>query len=99
MSRFHRRAGWRRASWQAKVRAGFRCEECGRAGALQTHHVTPRWRGGGDEPGNLVVLCKVCHLAAHRRQGTPEPGEVEVAPPKRVGAGLSKDWRRLIDGL
>jgi 5-methylcytosine-specific restriction endonuclease McrA len=32
---------------------------------LESHHKVFRSQGGGDEPGNLVRLCKVCHDAVH----------------------------------
>ena len=32
---------------------------------LESHHKVFRSPGGGDEPGNLVRLCKVCHDAVH----------------------------------
>ena len=47
---------------------GWRCEDCGRAGRLELHHVIEVADGGTDHPDNLKVLCKGCHMAAHGRK-------------------------------
>jgi hypothetical protein len=60
------------------ARDGWRCRApgCGRTRFLEVHHVVPRSRGGGNDPGNLVTLCSACHRLLHergeRRAGTPE---------------------------
>ena len=55
-----------RAAWLAKAAAsGWRCSACGLHRPLSAHHILPRARGGGDEIGNLAVLCNACHAAAH----------------------------------
>ena len=56
---------------EALVRAGHRCEApgCGWTRFLEVHHRKPRAAGGGNELGNLQVLCSACHRVAHRRQG------------------------------
>lgn len=61
-------------------RDNFTCQDCGEFhamqnqhgqyiptsdGELEIHHIKPVSRGGGDEPGNLVVLCKRCHARRH----------------------------------
>lgn len=62
-------------------RDGFKCQRCGlrpklNSGAnddpknydldqLQVHHVLPYTRGGGNEKGNLITLCKPCHRGWH----------------------------------
>ena len=81
------------------MRAGFRCEKCGRAGRLQTHHKRPKWKDGTDDPENLVVLCGRCHLAAHRRLGVPRTRDPGPKPPSRPARGLSLEWRDLVDEL
>ena len=35
-------------------------------GQLEVHHITPVCVGGGDEPENLVTLCKECHQQRHK---------------------------------
>ena len=87
MSRQHRQLDRRRWSLVRRAvfsRDNYRCTLCGRAGALEAHHVQPL-HGGGDEYGlgNLRTLCKACHVRAHRRPLT----EAEAA------------WRALLDEL
>lgn len=63
------------AAWRAHVRRArtpsqrVRERDLGRSQApgcsrraVHAHHVVPRSRGGGDEPGNLVSLCACHHL-------------------------------------
>lgn len=48
------------------ARAGNRCECCGRSGCqLDGHHRVASSDGGGDNPENLLVLCKLCHALMH----------------------------------
>ena len=54
--------GTRRAVYK---RDGYQCATCGDVRGLQIHHVTPRSRGGSDDPRNLVTLCWKCHAIAH----------------------------------
>lgn len=43
---------------------------CGcRRMARHIHHMTPRCRGGSDDPSNLQFLCQKCHVAHHSAQG------------------------------
>ena len=61
-------------------RDNFTCQDCGAFHAyknkygmyvpidddgLEVHHILPVSHGGGDEPENLVTLCKNCHKARH----------------------------------
>ncbi len=41
------------------------CRGCGQS-AHHIHHIVYKSQGGSDEPENLVWLCNLCHLAAHR---------------------------------
>lgn len=55
-------------AWQTKrkaalMRAGHRCQACGRKGALQVHHLT-YVRLTQELPTDLVTLCKSCHAVA-----------------------------------
>ena len=38
---------------------------CGTTRFLEVHHITPRVRGGTNEPDNLATLCSACHRHAH----------------------------------
>lgn len=42
--------------------ANERCWRCGCKRNLQRCHIIPHSLGGKDEPSNLVLLCKRCHL-------------------------------------
>lgn len=61
-------------------RDNFTCQDCGAFhamvnshgmtipiddGELQVHHIVPVCDGGGDEPSNLVTLCRACHKKRH----------------------------------
>lgn len=61
-------------------RDNFTCQDCGEFhaykneygmiipiddGQLEVHHILPVSLGGGDEPKNLVTLCKSCHKQRH----------------------------------
>jgi 5-methylcytosine-specific restriction endonuclease McrA len=49
-----RRLVFRRARW--------RCQACGRGGALEVHHVVKRAQGGSDfDLDRLLALCPPCH--------------------------------------
>jgi hypothetical protein len=40
------------------------CYICGRLG--ENHHIHTRKAGGGDEPSNLIALCRQHHQEIHR---------------------------------
>jgi len=42
-------------------RDGKKCSKCGSSENLTIDHITPIYRGGGNELGNLQVLCKSCN--------------------------------------
>lgn len=50
------------------------CEVCG-AQAVDVHHIDPKGMGGSKERdgiGNLIGLCRVCHIKAHANEITKE---------------------------
>lgn len=52
-------------------RQKFRCEVCGRKGAVEPHHVYAKGMGGGaqlDIPENLIALDRFCHNRVHSGQ-------------------------------
>jgi 5-methylcytosine-specific restriction endonuclease McrA len=72
------RLEWQAIQSEARSRAGWRCQACGRRGRLDVHHVIKRSRGGSDfDLDRLVALCRACHdqtdapLAAGRLVVTP----------------------------
>ena len=76
-SRHHARLNARR--WVAIrrfvfERDGWRCVECGGAGALECHHITPLEREPGQDPydpNGLETRCRDCHVREHN---PPRPG-------------------------
>lgn len=42
------------------------CAVCGETSGLEVHHVIYRSKGGTDDMGNLVTLCKSCHAEKHK---------------------------------
>lgn len=63
----------------ALVRDGHVCCECGAAGPLEVHHITPRSQGGSHRLDNLQTLCRYHHRLKHRKgtwnvtTATPQP--------------------------
>ena len=59
-------------------RARWRCQACGRGGALEVHHVIKRSQGGSDFAlDDLVALCPGCHA----RTDAPYPvGRLVITP-------------------
>jgi len=65
-----RRAVFRRARW--------RCQACGRWGALEVHHVVKRAQGGSDfDLDCLVALCAPCHAQTDAPYGR---GRLVITP-------------------
>lgn len=69
-------------SYKILCRDNFTCQDCGEFhafqnehsvcipiddGQLEVHHIKPVSEGGGDEPSNLITLCKNCHQERHRK--------------------------------
>ena len=49
------------------ARDRHRCQTpgCNHTQSLEVHHIVPRARGGGNDPGNLTILCSACHQLIH----------------------------------
>ena len=78
MSWHHRQTAtreWANIRQRAFLDQGRRCSECGKAGRLEVHHRKPLSEGGTNDLGNLVVLCRGCHIDIHR----PVVGEPALA--------------------
>jgi len=75
-SRYHQAipsAAWKRIRAKVFKRDGYRCTRCGKAGPLECHHVVSLEKGGAElYPGNLTTLCRICHVAVHRKKLSPE---------------------------
>ena len=82
MSRHHRRTHnreWARIRDEVLDRDGWRCQnpDCGKAGALEVHHVVELQDGGTNDLGNLTTRCRSCHIDAHRPTLTAGQAEWE----------------------
>ena len=55
---------WAEQRRRARLRADGRCQGCGTAENLETHHSTYE-RRGQEDPADLTVLCAACHTAIH----------------------------------
>ena len=83
-------ARWRRLRRIVFERAGWRCEECGRAGRLECDHKVPLHRGGEVWAlSNLQALCRGCHIEKSRR----ERPEIPLQDPER------QKWRERLRRL
>lgn len=54
----------KRLRFEILKRDGFRCRYCGKSGTasqLQVDHVTPRSKGGTNDPSNLIAACVECN--------------------------------------
>ena len=83
MSKHHTRLrGWSSFRRRLLNERGWRCSECGKAGALEIHHKR-RLHEGGDpfDESNCAILCSGCHIAVHR----PPPDPAREAWKKLVG--------------
>ena len=59
---------WKALRQIALNRADGVCEECDSLGEVQVHHRIPVAQGGSIwDIDNLIVVCRSCHLEAHRR--------------------------------
>ena len=83
MSRYHHSQEWARARRERLDLDGWRCQDCGRPGRLEVHHLHSLRDGGDHSLANLRTLCRECHLDAHRAPQTDN----------------EKAWKSLIEEL
>ena len=62
---------WSTTRKKVLIRDGWKCQKCERYlgedwDEPTIHHITPRYRGGGDNLENLITLCEDCHREIHR---------------------------------
>ncbi|MBI4618337.1 MAG: HNH endonuclease [Planctomycetes bacterium] len=74
------------------IRDGCRCSVCGCHASLyvHAHHLDPRAEGGGNDPGNLVLICTTCHAVTHSNYGKlvpREPAGVRIIRIRVAGEG------------
>lgn len=78
---------WQQKRAEALARSGGKCSQCGATENLDVHHKT-YVRLGAEELADLVVLCRDCHFAKHRRQRYDRA--VNTFATKKYG----EDWDR-----
>ena len=87
MSKHHRYSGiakgpdWEHRRRKVMAREGNRCQQCGKAGRFEVHHVKPLAEGGTNDLENLMLLCREDHIEIHR----PKVNETEKAWAQYVG--------------
>jgi 5-methylcytosine-specific restriction protein A len=59
---------WRKVRERILVRDQHTCTSCGQP-ASQVDHLVPKHKGGTDDEGNLVSLCRRCHDRKTGREG------------------------------
>ena len=47
-------------------RGGSVCQECGKVGHVELHHIIRLVDGGSNDDSNLILLCFDCHRSKHR---------------------------------
>lgn len=62
---------WRKLRKQIIERDGSACSRCGNYLDLIVHHIVPFRDGGGNEPENLITLCRRCHMPVEWAGQTP----------------------------
>ena len=91
MSRWHGFASSKRYSIFRKFildRAGWRCEKCGRPGALELHHIRPLSDGGKAwDATNSQAICRGCHIRMTARGNQRKKSATEIR------------WQALVDAL
>lgn len=92
MSRHHKYDGiakgpeWERCRRQTFTRDAYRCQQCGKTGRLEAHHVKPISEGGTNDLENLVTLCRTDHVEAHRpKKSEPERAWQQLVTEMRDG--------------
>lgn len=71
---------WRELTKRVKLRDQGKCRICGKTG-YDVHHIEFRSRGGKDEAGNCVLVCRNDHALIHghaiRLSGTASKLHIE----------------------
>ena len=59
---------WRQMRLSTMNRDGYACVICGSRAKLECDHKVPLSEGGTNDPDNLQILCKPCHIAKTRKE-------------------------------
>ena len=80
-----------------EVKARARCASCGdQDGPFEIDHGVPVALGGGSDVGNLVLLCRRCHLVK-TAQDVRNIAKARRLEAQRLGTRKPK-WKRKLDG-
>ena len=91
--RVYRSKVWAKARAAALRRAGRRCQDCGRVGRLEVHHVKPLVDGGHPfKLSNLRVVCRDCHFVRDRQ------ARAESAAAADPQEAARQEWVASLDG-
>jgi 5-methylcytosine-specific restriction protein A len=71
---------------QVRMRDKHQCQECGEDENLEVHHIKPLYRGGIDDPSNMITLCEQCHLDKHNRYGPTGNKSIQIPVGKKLCA-------------
>ena len=85
--RAHRKR-WAKVRVLTFNRAGWKCQNCGRRGALECDHIRPLWKDG--DPWaleGLQALCRGCHIRKTRAEEIERRARPETP------------WDRAVSGL
>ncbi|MFA4974048.1 MAG: HNH endonuclease [bacterium] len=72
MTQYRTRAGrilWQAVREYALLRDRYTCQVCGSGEDLTLHHLKTREEGGSDDAGNLITVCRSCHVVIHKPKG------------------------------
>ena len=68
---FYQSRTWDKIRENARRRDFYICRICENKNALDGHHLTyERW-GGGEEPRDILSLCRDCHGKIHEKKSDP----------------------------
>ena len=91
MSRWHKFSTSKRYAALRRFvfdRDGWRCQKCGRPGALELHHLRPVAAGGEVwSATNCMALCRQCHIEKTSRGNKRDKSPTEIR------------WQVLVDSL
>jgi 5-methylcytosine-specific restriction enzyme A len=68
---------WDKLRLRILARDNHLCKECEKAGRLtpatEVDHITPKAKGGTDDPENLASICSPCHRDKTARENGAKP--------------------------
>ena len=75
------------------------CVNCGSTENVDMHHIVPLSQGGSNALGNLVYLCKACHIKAHGADIGKYTGKRAGRNKKQPPEGYEEVLRDYFNGL